>query len=186
MHMYILFYHSFLPGDSPVPLLFVFLIISLWLTNWQASWVSGKLNIHGHHWVMHENKLDILCAKNKKHGKRREPFNDVNLWPWWYLRNGEIQKRERWASLYLTSIVLKLGDEWWNISFVPVISRKGLRRTLNVQETQFPPTALTTGSETHLTAVHQNITSCWSCLTVKLRNALICSSFSLPMMLSHH
>lgn len=44
-------------------------------------------------WVMHENKLAALCVKNKKDGKRYEPFSNMNLKPSGHFRNREIVRR---------------------------------------------------------------------------------------------
>lgn len=106
----------------------------------------------------------------------------MNLKPRWSFRNEEIQKRGGWlpAQSIFPCFHRRLGR--WNIFTVRLSSERKImeKRCISAcpyQEvteknpqchtsTLFPSTARTTGSETHFTAVYQNITSCCSSLTV--------------------
>lgn len=120
----------------------------------------------------------------------------MNLWPRWYSINGETERRmgvSLWEHKLLNPSfhpsISDLGRQMISLlntsserkkmmrdTFLPAVDRKWLRRiphfprNLNISTYH----THTTGSETHFTAVYQNITSCCSCLTVKLFYALIC------------
>lgn len=122
----------------------------------------------------------------------------MNLWPRWYSINGETREKDGCLSVgtqaaqsIFPSLHLWLGTandislkqlesserkKMMRDTFLPAVDRKWLRRiphfprNLNISTYH----THTTGSETHFTAVYQNITSCCSCLTVKLFYALIC------------
>lgn len=76
------------------------------------------------------------------------------------------------TSLLFTSSVRNL---MMRHTLLPAADRKWLRRITNFPRNLNISTHYThtTGSQTHFTAVYQNITSCCSCLAVKLFYALI-------------